>query len=183
MHGGLTQTEKNSIIRKQQHVEEMQAEGGDVHWSPHNMDGDHHAGAAARDHKTYYTTKSSGVDGIVGKLGRLEAMILAQSSMGRKKKQMPMMKVAYPMKATTIDRIIYPVYTKKGLKYGKRKKNKDAGQGIGDQQQEHQEPIGKLLDGFLILYSCRVKLPHEAIKSKLASQKIVEVIEEDLCYF
>ncbi len=46
-----------------------------------------------------------------------------------------------------------------------------------------QEPIGKLLDGFLILYSCRVKLPHEAIKSKLASQKIVEVIEEDLCYF
>ena len=43
--------------------------------------------------------------------------------------------------------------------------------------------MGKLLDGFLILYSCRVKLPHEAIKSKLASQKIVEVIEEDLCYF
>jgi hypothetical protein len=28
---------------------------------------------------------------------------------------------------------------------------------------------GKLLDGFLILYSCRVKLPHEAIKSKLDS--------------
>ena len=26
-------------------------------------------------------------------------------------------------------------------------------------------------------------MPHEAIKSKLASQKIVEVIEEDLCYF
>lgn len=46
-----------------------------------------------------------------------------------------------------------------------------------------QEPLGKLLDGFLILYSCRVKLPHEAIKSKLTSQKIVEVIEEDLCYF
>lgn len=43
--------------------------------------------------------------------------------------------------------------------------------------------MGKLLDGFLILYSCRVKLPHEAIKSKLASQRIVEVIEEDLCYF
>jgi hypothetical protein len=42
---------------------------------------------------------------------------------------------------------------------------------------------GKLLDGFLILYSCRVKLPHEAIKSKLDSQNIMEVIEEDLCYF
>jgi Leucine-rich repeat (LRR) protein len=43
--------------------------------------------------------------------------------------------------------------------------------------------VGKLLDGFLILYSCRVRLPHEAIKSKLASQQIVDVIEEDLCYF
>jgi len=28
------------------------------------------------------------------------------------------------MKSTTIDRIIYPVYTKKGLKYGKPKKLK-----------------------------------------------------------
>ena len=85
------------------------------------------------------------------------------------------------MKQTTIDRIIYPVYTKKGLKYGKKKK-REATQGMEDSQ-DKQEPIGKLLDGFLILYSCRVKLPHEAIKSKLASQKIVEVIEEDLCYF
>lgn len=30
-------------------------------------------------------------------------------------------KQAYPLKSTTIDRIIYPVYTKKGLKYGKPK--------------------------------------------------------------
>jgi hypothetical protein len=36
------------------------------------------------------------------------------------------------MKATTIDRIIYPVYTKKGLKYGKRKKNKEAALGVGE---------------------------------------------------
>lgn len=28
-----------------------------------------------------------------------------------------------------------------------------------------------------------MKLPHEAITSKLASQTIVDVIEEDLCYF
>jgi len=26
-----------------------------------------------------------------------------------------------------------------------------------------KEKQGKLLDGFLLLYSCRVKLPHEAI--------------------
>ena len=100
--------------------------------------------------------------------------------MGKKKKQIPQQKVAYPMKQTTIDRIIYPVYTKKGLKYGKKKRREQLPQ--DDTQGEKQEPIGKLLDGFLILYSCRVKLPHEAIKSKLASQKIVEVIEEDLCY-
>ncbi len=45
------------------------------------------------------------------------------------------------------------------------------------------EKLGRLLDGFLILFSCRVKLPHEAITSKLASQSIVAVVEEDLCYF
>lgn len=43
--------------------------------------------------------------------------------------------------------------------------------------------LGLLLDGFLILFSCRVRLPHEAIKSKLSSKQIVDVIEEDLCYF
>jgi hypothetical protein len=40
-----------------------------------------------------------------------------------------------------------------------------------------------MLDGFLLLYSCRVKLPHEAIRSKLASENIVDVREEDLVYF
>ena len=45
------------------------------------------------------------------------------------------------------------------------------------------QKLGLLLDGFLILYSCRVRLPHEAIKSKLNSKQIVDVIEEDLCYF
>ena len=29
------------------------------------------------------------------------------------------------MKQTTIDRIIYPVYTKKGLKYGKKKRKEN----------------------------------------------------------
>jgi Leucine-rich repeat (LRR) protein len=39
------------------------------------------------------------------------------------------------------------------------------------------------LDGFLLLYSCRVKLPHEAIRSKLAGENIVDVTEEDLEFF
>ena len=41
----------------------------------------------------------------------------------------------------------------------------------------------KILDGFLLLYSCRVKLPHEAIRSKLSGENIVDVREEDLVYF
>jgi len=49
--------------------------------------------------------------------------------------------------------------------------------------QKTPQRLGLLLDGFLILFSCRVRLPHEAIKSKLASKQIVDVIEEDLCYF
>lgn len=71
------------------------------------------------------------------------------------------------MKKTTIDRIIYPVYTKKGLKYGKKRaSSQEQNNAI---ETKGTENMGKLLDGFLILYSCRVKLPHEAIKSKLAS--------------
>ena len=56
---------------------------------------------------------------------------------------------------------------------------------MGPQKQQNKAPqrLGLLLDGFLILFSCRVRLPHEAIKSKLASKQIVDVIEEDLCYF
>lgn len=46
-----------------------------------------------------------------------------------------------------------------------------------------QQKTQRILDGFLLLYSCRVKLPHEAIRSKLASMNIVEVTEEDLEYF
>lgn len=41
----------------------------------------------------------------------------------------------------------------------------------------------KILDGFLLLFSCRVKLPHEAIRSKLSGENIVDVREEDLVYF
>lgn len=153
------------------HQEHMQSSVGEgAAWSPSEAD-------RMNRSKTYFQQQSSGVDGIIGKLGRLEAMIMAQGN-GKRKKEPAAQKQAYPLKATTIDRIIYPVYTKKGLKYAKPKRPKQP-----LPAEEPAEPQGKLLDGFLILYSCRVKLPHEAIKSKLASQKIVEVIEEDLCYF
>ena len=119
--------------------DDMHNQGNDRQWSPSNDDlnararlnvGNHNENN--NPHKSYYTTKSSGVDGIVGKLGRLEAMILAQGTNQRKKKIAPAEKIPFPMKATTIDRIIYPVYTKKGLKYGKPKKKKDT---IGVQDQ------------------------------------------------
>ena len=87
------------------------------------------------------------------------------------------------MSRTIISDIIYPVQTKKGLKWGKNQR-------ANQQQAQNQRAINKvpqrlglLLDGFLILFSCRVRLPHEAIKSKLSSKQIVDVIEEDLCYF
>jgi Leucine-rich repeat (LRR) protein len=50
------------------------------------------------------------------------------------------------------------------------------------QFREHKRS-NKILDGFLLLYSCRVKLPHEAIRSKLSGESIVDVREEDLAYF
>ena len=41
----------------------------------------------------------------------------------------------------------------------------------------------KMLDGLLLMYSCRVKNPNLAIKSKLTGENIVDVREEDLLYF
>ena len=80
------------------------------------------------------------------------------------------------MSTHTVDKIIYPVKTKRGIKLA-------PSQEPLVENLENPEKLGRLLDGFLILFSCRVKLPHEAITSKLASQSIVDVIEEDLCYF
>jgi hypothetical protein len=41
----------------------------------------------------------------------------------------------------------------------------------------------KTLDGLLLMYSCRVKNPLLAMNSKLSSENIVDVREEDLRYF
>lgn len=83
---------------------------------------------------------------------------------------------AFPIKTHTIDDIIYPVMTKKGIRFQKKQKRRpDPMAGILVKQKQ-----GKLLDGFLLLDSCMVKLPHEAIRSKLVDQNILEVVEEDL---
>ena len=84
------------------------------------------------------------------------------------------------MNRKTIDSIIYPVQTKRGIKFGKEKKL------LSPEAMAAAVKGGKaskLLDGFLLLFSCRVKLPHEAIRSKLASSSIADVVEDDLCYF
>lgn len=41
----------------------------------------------------------------------------------------------------------------------------------------------KILDGFLLLHSCRVKNPQQAVKSKLVGENIVEVEDGDLLFF
>jgi len=41
----------------------------------------------------------------------------------------------------------------------------------------------KTLDGLLLMYSCRVKNPLLAMNSKLSSENIIDVREEDLKYF
>lgn len=80
-------------------------------------------------------------------------------------------KIPLNMAKHTIDRIIYPVQTKRGLKYPKQKALTDHSipSDLVNGSNQLTRKSGKLLDGFLILYSCRVKLPHEAIKSKLDS--------------
>lgn len=45
------------------------------------------------------------------------------------------------------------------------------------------EKSEKLLDGVLLMHSCRVRNPFQAIRSKLPSQGIIDVREEDLLYF
>jgi len=83
---------------------------------------------------------------------------------------------SFPIKKHTIDDIIYPVMTKKGIRFQKKQKRRlDPMAGVVVKQKQ-----GKLLDGFLLLDSCMVKLPHEAIRSKLVDQNILEVVEEDL---
>lgn len=116
-----------------------------------------------------------------GAQNQMDSVIENSTRDGKRKKDKSANRVAFPIAKKTIDNIIYPVQTKRGLKWGKRK---DHNQTVGEgQHTQLKNQMGKLLDGFLILYSCRVRLPHEAIKSKLSSQQIVDVIEEDLCYF
>jgi hypothetical protein len=90
-----TEYDENNTQARDETREDMHTEGNDRQWSPTNDDinararlnnnsnsnnnnNNHHlANENNNPHKSYYTTKSSGVDGIVGKLGRLEAMIMA----------------------------------------------------------------------------------------------------------
>ncbi len=46
-----------------------------------------------------------------------------------------------------------------------------------------RKPETRILDGFLLLHSCKVKLPHEAVHAKLSALNIKDVRCEDLAYF
>ena len=48
-------------------------------------------------------------------------------------------------------------------------------------------PVSKdsytILDGFTLLYACRAKLPHEAIKANISSLRISIINKNDLVFF
>ena len=93
-----------------------------------------------------------------------------------------------PMKVTNLNNMVQIRKKKPKMKYNDKLEHKDAKerQMISSQARKGltiKQKKPHVLDGFLLLYSCRVKLPHEAIRSRLASMNIVEVTEEDLEFF
>ena len=54
--------------------------------------------------------------------GKMQVKIIGEHSFSQKKDNKKGVRVPFPMKKQTIDKIIYPVYTKRGIKYGKKKR-------------------------------------------------------------
>ena len=92
------------------------------------------------------------------------------------------------MKVTNLNNMVQIRKKKPKMKYNDKLEHRDAKerQMISSQAKKGlniKQKKPHVLDGFLLLYSCRVKLPHEAIRSRLASMNIIEVTEEDLEFF
>ena len=92
------------------------------------------------------------------------------------------------MKVTNLNNMVQIRKKKPKMKYNDKMAYRDKQQRMIFSQQVQQrisseQEMAKELNGFILLYSCRVKLPHEAIRSKLSSMNIVEVVEEDLEFF
>ena len=101
----------------------------------------------------------------------------------RKKKQQ-----SFPVKVTNLNSMVQIRKKAPKMKYNDKlayRSNQE--RQIYSQQVQSRLNAGRLparvLDGFLLLYSCRVKLPHEAIRSKLAGMNINDVTDEDLEFF
>ena len=91
--------------------------------------------------------------------------------------------VSYPVKIQNLNQQVDPLRARRkhrGKKRGGKKHNKFARRASFG---EYPHVETKILDGFLLLHSCRVKYPYEAIKSKLVCENIVEVEEGDLLFF
>jgi len=93
----------------------------------------------------------------------------------------------FPVKVTNLNQMVQIKRKRPKLKYqDKLIHQAQQERRIYSQQvqfRENKRVTNKILDGFLLLYSCRVKLPHEAIRSKLSGENIVDVREEDMMYF
>jgi len=92
--------------------------------------------------------------------------------------------IPFPVKVQSLNDQIDMRKAKRCKGIGKRKKRKDR-QLKGQRRIAPSEIINtrKTLDGFLLLHSCHVKNPQQAIKSKLSGENIVDVENEDLLFF
>lgn len=93
---------------------------------------------------------------------------------------------AFPLKVQDMNEIVQIKKKRPKLKFTEKLVIKQQQERqVYSQQLQRRDPKlkQKILDGFILLYSCRVKLPHEAIRSKLSGENIVDVREEDLVYF
>ena len=96
------------------------------------------------------------------------------------KKQM-----AFPLKVQSINAQVDPSAGRK-KKHVRHLKNRHGKSNLKPRRNSAQNvPLQetKILDGFLLLHSCRVKYPYEAIKSKLTNEGIYDVEEGDLLFF
>eukprot|EP00347_Sterkiella_histriomuscorum_P024110 403332273 len=150
---------------------------------------------SSRGHSSAITQENKVYQGALGlnRQGHLQNPRMGQSEVRANKLQKNAYQnkkdwQAFPMKVQNLNQMVQIRKKKPKLKYyDKLQVKAQQERQIYSQQVQHRnnEPkrLQKILDGFLLLFSCRVKLPHEAIRSKLSGENIVDVREEDLVYF
>lgn len=92
--------------------------------------------------------------------------------------------VPFPVKVQSLNDQVDMRKAKRCKGVGRRKKRKD--RLLKEYKRAAPSEIvntRKTLDGFLLLHSCHVKHPQQAVKSRLSGENIVDVEQEDLLFF